>query len=102
MHAKLRAPIDLNSESTLNINTQSALAKVIRQAKLLIWEEAVMHSVHLLNAVHRSLCDVRGLNPDDSANLLGRMLVVMAGDLCAHRAYSNCRNVIRLACLLAL
>ena len=87
LHSKLKVPIDINSESTLNINHQSALAKVIRAAKLLIWEEAVMHNVHLLDAIDRSFKDLR----EDRDTLFGGLLVVMAGDLCASSMFEFSR-----------
>lgn len=76
LHSKLKAPLELSPESRLNVNTQSATAKVIRAAKLLIWEEAVMHNIHLFAAVDASFKDIRS-----SDEPFGGLLVVMAGDL---------------------
>jgi ATP-dependent DNA helicase PIF1 len=77
LHSKLKAPLDLTPEARLNINTQSAMASVIRMAKLLIWEESVMHNTYMLSAVDASFRDIRN-SPNVS---FGGMLIVMAGDL---------------------
>lgn len=76
VHSKLKAPLFVTPDSSLNISAQSAIAKVICRAKLLVYEEAVMHNVDLLNAVDKTFKDMR-----QDQRPFGGMLVVMAGDL---------------------
>ena len=40
VHSRLKVPITLNELSVCNITKQSALAKLIQGAKLLVWDEA--------------------------------------------------------------
>ena len=77
VHSKLKAPLFVTPDSSLNISAQSAIAKVICRAKLLVYEEAVMHNVDLLNAVDKTFKDMR----QDWDRPFGGMIVVMAGDL---------------------
>ena len=76
VHSKLKAPLFVTPDSSLNISAQSAMAKVIRRAKLMVYEEAVMHNVDLLNADNKSFKDLR-----ENDAPFGGLLVVMAGDL---------------------
>ena len=76
VHSKLKAPLFVTPDSSLNISAQSAMAKVIRRAKLMVYEEAVMHNVDLLNAVSTSFKDLR-----ENDAPFGGLLLVMAGDL---------------------
>lgn len=75
-HSKLGIPIPIESSSFCNITAQSDRAQLLRKAKLLIWDEAVMAHKHQVDAVDRTLRDLRA-NP----NLpFGGLTVVFAGD----------------------
>ena len=41
-HSRLKAPLNPNEESTLQISGQSSLAKLVRMAKLLLIDESPM------------------------------------------------------------
>lgn len=77
LHAKLKAPLSpYTADSRLNISYQSAEGCMLRRAKLLIWDESVMHSQQLAHAVDMSLRDLR-----NEPNLpFGGLVVVWGGD----------------------
>jgi hypothetical protein len=57
-HSRLKAPLTLSEESTLQISGQSSLAKLVRMAKLILIDEATMLDRLLLEALDRSLRDL--------------------------------------------
>ena len=48
-HSRLKVPIPLNELSVCNISKHGALAKLIKSAKLLVWNEAPMYIDMLLS-----------------------------------------------------
>ena len=74
LHSRFKVPLNANCDSMLNILAQSHDAALIRRAKVLIWDEAVMNNVHILHAMDRSLRLLR--NNDDP---MGGLTVVMGG-----------------------
>jgi ATP-dependent DNA helicase PIF1 len=77
LHSKLKAPLSpYTSDGRLNIRHQSAEAQMIREAKLLIWDEAVMHPEKLAHNVDMSLRDIRG-RPNVP---FGGLVVLWGGD----------------------
>ena len=58
VHSRLKVPIALNELSVCNISKQSALAKLIQSAKLLVWDEAPMIHRHAAECIDRSLRDL--------------------------------------------
>ena len=55
VHSRLKVPISLNELYVCNISKQSALAKLIQCAKLLVWNEAAMIHRHAAECIDRSL-----------------------------------------------
>ncbi|CAN0926291.1 ATP-dependent DNA helicase PIF1 [Linum grandiflorum] len=57
-HSRFKIPIDVDHSSTCAIKKGTALARLIEQATLIVWDEAPM--VHRLSfeAVDRTLCDL--------------------------------------------
>lgn len=53
----------------------SQAAELIRSASLIIWDEVPMQNKHCFEAVHRSLCDIRGSN-----HLFGGLPAILGGD----------------------
>ena len=76
-HSMLQIPIDLihNETPVCNIRKGSPKATVLREAKILFWDEISMMHKHGLEAVNRTLQDIRG-----NCNLMGGLIVVLAGD----------------------
>ena len=74
-HSRFKIPLNLDSDSTCNINRQSELANLIRQTKLIIWDEAPMTHCFALEALDRTLQDIR-----HNDNPFGGLVVVLGGD----------------------
>ena len=75
VHSRLKVPISLNELSVRNISKQGALDKLIKSAKLLVWDEAPMIHRHAAECIDRSLrdlcsCDLR----------FGGKVIVFGGD----------------------
>ena len=61
-HSRMKPPKDLTDSSTLNINHQSALAKLVRDARLLLIDEATMLDEFLFSALDRTLRDLTNMS----------------------------------------
>ena len=75
-HSRLKAPLTLSDESTLQISGQSSLAKLVRMAKLILIDEATMLDRLLLEALDRSLRDLMGQHNKP----FGGKTLLLAGD----------------------
>ena len=75
-HSRLKAPLTLSEESTLQISGQSSLAKLVRMAKLILIDEATMLDSLLLEALDRSLRDLMG----EQKKPFGGKTLLLAGD----------------------
>lgn len=78
-HSKFRIPVPTLDNSTCKIDHQDDLAKLLRQTKLIIWDEAPMAHKYCFEALDRTLKDVmsRYRNYDD---VIGGKVVVFGGD----------------------
>lgn len=76
-HSRFGIPINPNDFTTCSMETGSDLAEVIRQAKLIIWDEAPMMSKHCFETLDRSMRDVIRCNDDRP---FGGKVVVFGGD----------------------
>ncbi len=74
-HSRFKLPIDINEMSVCNVRKQSALARLIRETSLFIWDEAPMAHRLLFQAFDRMLKDLM-----DSDLPFGGKTVVMCGD----------------------
>ena len=80
-HSRFAIPINLNEDSVCSICPNSDLGALLRQTKLIIWDEAPMTHRHAFEALDMSLRDVMCLNNPDNAELqFGGMTVVFGGD----------------------
>ena len=75
-HSRLKAPLTLSEESTLQISGQSSLAKLVRMSKLILIDEATMLDSLLLGALDRSLRDLMGKQNQP----FGGKTLLLAGD----------------------
>jgi hypothetical protein len=75
LHSRFKVPLNADCDSTLNILAQSNDAALIRRATVLIWDEAVMHSRAILDAMDRTLRDLR-----DDPRPMGGLIVVFGGN----------------------
>ena len=73
-HSALKLPLNIhtNPEAMCNIKKHSGMAEVLRNCKIIIWDECTMaHKHHSLEALDRSLKDIR---------LFGVALLLLSGD----------------------
>jgi ATP-dependent DNA helicase PIF1 len=80
-HSIFRIPIQIYDNSTCNININSDLAECIRQADIIVWDEAVMGHKHIYMAVDRSFRDI--MKQKDLAlqhQLFGGKTIIFGGD----------------------
>ena len=76
-HSAFRLPLNLNySETPLcNISKQSDMAEVLRKAKIIVWDECTMAHKKCIEALDRTLQDIRSCN-----RLMGGVTILLAGD----------------------
>ncbi|XP_075499811.1 uncharacterized protein LOC142538359 [Primulina tabacum] len=74
-HSRFKIPIELHENSFCAISKQSCLAELLRQAKLIIWDEAPMCKRFAIEAVDRTLQYLVGNN-----EAFGGKVVVLGGD----------------------
>ncbi|GKC56059.1 ATP-dependent DNA helicase PIF1-like protein, partial [Tanacetum coccineum] len=80
-HSRFVIPINCNESSVCSISPNSDLGALLRQTKLIIWDEAPMTHRHAFEALDRTLRDVLRLNnPANSELQFGGMTVVFGGD----------------------
>ena len=75
MHTGLSLPLDITKDSRLGINSRSAKADKLRQARFILWDEAPMLSATALRVIDVSLRDLMGNN-----RLFGGEIMVLGGD----------------------
>lgn len=76
-HSALKLPLNLqiNEQPTCNISRNCAMAKVLQNCKIIIWDECTMAHKKSLEALNRTMQDLR-----NNQNLFGGALILLAGD----------------------
>ena len=74
-HSRFKIPMKIFKTSTLNISKQSELAQLIKQTKLIIWDEAPMAHKYIFEAVDRTFRDITEIDKP-----FGGIIFVMGGD----------------------
>ncbi len=74
-HSRFKIPLKLTETSLLNINQQSDLAELIKQTKLIIWDEAPMAHRFTFEVVNRSFRDITQIDKPFSG-----IIFIMGGD----------------------
>ncbi|XP_049361968.1 uncharacterized protein LOC125826651 [Solanum verrucosum] len=74
-HSRFKIPIDVNENFTCNISKQSSLASLIRDARLIVWDEISMAKKKMVEAFDLLLRDLMETN-----TLFGGKIVVFSGD----------------------
>ena len=76
-HSAFKLPINLHFSETpfCNISKQSDAAHVLKECKLIVWDEATMAHKGGVEALDRTLQDIRSSN-----RLMGGMTVLLAGN----------------------
>lgn len=80
-HSLFKIPLQLNESSCCAISKQTNLTELIRNAYLIIWDEAPMMHKNAFDAVDRTLCDIlTTINPAAGEKLFGGITVAFWGD----------------------
>ena len=76
-HSALKLPLNMQSNEfqSCNISKKSAMAKVLQQCQLIVWDECTMAHKKSLEALDRTLKDIRS-----NHNLFGGAMILLAGD----------------------
>lgn len=74
-HSRFKIPLKIENNSICNINKQSGIAKLLRMATLLIWDEASMSKRQAVEALDRTLQDLTGSNLS-----FGGKIMIFGGD----------------------
>ncbi|XP_076905356.1 uncharacterized protein LOC143561097 [Bidens hawaiensis] len=80
-HSRFHIPINLNEDSTCSIKPGSDDAHLLKETKLIIWDEDPMIHKHAFEALDRTMTDV--LTPNTSINSgipFGGKVIVFGGD----------------------
>jgi hypothetical protein len=75
VHSRFALPLDIHATSTCNISVQSQLGQLLQSTDLIVYDEAPMHHRHVMEAIDRTLRDVR-----NSEEPFGGISLIMAGD----------------------
>ena len=80
-HSIFRIPLQTTAESVCNIHIKSDLAKMIKRADLIIWDEAVMAHKNVYLAVDRTIRDLMSENDKSNENIpFGNKTIMFGGD----------------------
>ncbi|KAK4519140.1 uncharacterized protein ATC70_009449 [Mucor velutinosus] len=80
-HSTFKIPLKTDQTSTCHFSKQSNTAKLLKEAKLIIWDEAPMTHKHAFEAVDRSLRDLMSsVHPSYAGKPFGGKVVVLGGD----------------------
>ncbi|XP_049316556.1 uncharacterized protein LOC125779320 [Bactrocera dorsalis] len=76
-HSVLKLPLNLqiHESPVCNISKQSAMAQVLKKCKLIIWDECTMAHKRSLEALDRTLRDLRNNN-----RCFGGVMILLSGD----------------------
>ncbi|XP_009800704.1 uncharacterized protein [Nicotiana sylvestris] len=75
VHSRFKFPINIDEKFSCNISKQSSLAPLIRDAKLIVWDEVSMAKKNMIEALDSLLKDIMDTNV-----LFGGKVVVFGGD----------------------
>lgn len=79
-HSRFKIPIPTLQSSICNIEKGSELAELLRQTKLIIWDEAPMANKYCFEALDKSLKDIMSVKGKASNQIFGGKTVVFGGD----------------------
>ncbi|XP_068992255.1 uncharacterized protein [Neodiprion pinetum] len=76
-HSVFKLPLNIqnNPDAVCNIKKQSSMATVLKRCKIIIWDECTMAHKHSLEALNRSLKDIK-----NNDKLFGGTLLLLSGD----------------------
>lgn len=74
-HSVFKIPLQVHEHSTCIVDHSSYTASLLRCTDLIIWDEVPMLHRYCIEAVHRTMVDIRG-----DSNLFGGVPVMLGGD----------------------
>ncbi|GFX26620.1 ATP-dependent DNA helicase [Trichonephila clavipes] len=76
-HSALKVPLNVyaNPDAMCNIKKHSGMAEVLRKYKIIIWDECTMANKHSLEAIDRTLKDIK-----NNTRLFVGVLMLLSGD----------------------
>nr|XP_043612651.1 ATP-dependent DNA helicase PIF1-like [Erigeron canadensis] len=77
-HSRFAIPLNPTEDSFCNINSDNPLADLIREARLIIWDEATMMHKHCFEALDRTMRDI--IQGPNSHKPFGGKVIVFGGD----------------------
>ncbi|XP_029172028.1 uncharacterized protein LOC114941268 [Nylanderia fulva] len=77
-HSTFKLPLDIHNKpnALCNIKKNSGIAAVLRKSSLIIWDECTMAHKYSLEALHRTMQDLKG-----NDKLFGGAILLLSGDL---------------------
>ncbi|KAF1859858.1 hypothetical protein Lal_00028041 [Lupinus albus] len=78
-HSKLAIPVPTFENSTCNIHQGSELAELLKQTKLIIWDEAPMTHKYCFEALDKTLTDIMSFRGKRNSTFGGKV-IVFCGD----------------------
>ena len=75
MHSRFKIPLDSSENNSCRISRQSALAKLLCESKLIIWDEVAMAKKDVIKHLDTMLRDIT-----EKDELFGGKVVVLRGD----------------------
>ena len=74
-HSRFKILIDISDKATCRVSKQSSLVTLIRESKLIIWDETPLYKRAAIEALDDSLKDII-----NSSKILGGKIVIFGGD----------------------
>lgn len=78
-HSRFKIPVPAFENSTCNIHQGSELAELLKQTKVIIWDEAPMTSKYCFEALDKTLRDIMGDQHGESL-IFGGKTMIFGGD----------------------
>lgn len=79
-HSKFKIPVPTFENSTCKIDHDSDMADLLRQTKLIIWDEAPMAHMYTFECLDRTLKDIMGDQDNKCDTIFGGRVIVFGGD----------------------
>jgi ATP-dependent DNA helicase PIF1 len=79
-HSKFKMPVPTLDNSTCNIDYDSDMANLLRETKLIIWDEAPMAHRYTFECLDRTLKDIMSTEDKKCEIIFGGKVVVFGGD----------------------
>jgi ATP-dependent DNA helicase PIF1 len=79
-HSKFRIPVPTLDNSTCKIDHNSDMAELLRQTKLIIWDEAPMAHRYTSECLDRTLKDIMGDADNKCDTIFGGKVIIFGGD----------------------